>query len=275
MNDAECVRFLQWALPRLQMRWSGFRRVRRQVCKRLQRRMEALQLEDVHAYRDYLDEHAGEWTILDELCRVTISRFYRNKAVFAFLGEQVLPYLINEMEQRQESTLRIWCAGSGAGEEPYTLALLWAMRFQSTYPALTLSIVGTDINPEMLARARQAVYPYSAVKNLPTVWREAAFVMNKQRYHLRPGYKTNVDFLCQDLRTDSPGGPFQLVLCRNLAFTYFDEPLQHQVAQRLRANLVDGGVLVVGVHEELPFEGEGFKAWSRRLGIYRRQSYTS
>jgi chemotaxis protein methyltransferase CheR len=51
MRDAECVALLHWALPRLGLRWRGFRRVHRQVCKRIARRIEELRLADLAAYR--------------------------------------------------------------------------------------------------------------------------------------------------------------------------------------------------------------------------------
>ena len=51
MRDADCVTFLRWALPRLDLRWQGFREVHGQVCKRLKRRMKALGLADIAAYR--------------------------------------------------------------------------------------------------------------------------------------------------------------------------------------------------------------------------------
>jgi chemotaxis protein methyltransferase CheR len=254
------------------MRWPGFRRVRSQVCKRLQRRIEQLQLKDLFNYRVYLTEHADEWAILDKICQITISRFYRDKMVFSFLGEQVFPYLVNQLEQRQETKLRIWCAGCGAGEEPYTLALLWAMQFHLAHPSIKLSIVGSDSNPQMMGRAKQAIYPYSAVKNLPSAWRETAFTQHNGQYHLLPEHQQNVKFLCQDLRKELPDGLHDLVLCRNLAFTYFNEALQREVAQRIRDNLIPGGVLMIGVHEALPSECAGFTAWSERLGIYRRQT---
>jgi len=57
MKDTECVRFMQWALPRLRMRWPGFRKVRRQVCKRINRRIRELRLNDVKCYREYLQVH--------------------------------------------------------------------------------------------------------------------------------------------------------------------------------------------------------------------------
>ena len=60
MKDSDCVHFLQWALPRLRLRWSGFRRVRRQVCKRIARRLRELELSDLDAYRDYLAAKPSE-----------------------------------------------------------------------------------------------------------------------------------------------------------------------------------------------------------------------
>lgn len=278
MNDTDCVHFLQWALPHLHMRWPGFRRVRNQVCKRLQRRIEQLQLEGLSAYRGYLTKHSDEWALLDTLCQITISRFYRDKMVFAFLEQQVFPYLLHTMQQRHETELRLWCVGCGAGEEPYTLAMLWALRFQSTFPSIRLSILGTDINPAMLERAQQACYPYSAIKNLPPSWRETAFAFDKledlkEQYCLHVEFQSNVEFQCRDIRSASitEEQRFHFISCRNLAFTYFDIPLQQKMAQRFHSSLLDDGVLMIGVHEQLPPGSIGLTAWSERLGIYRRE----
>ena len=79
MLDQDCVRFLQWVLPRLRMRWPGFRKVRRQVCRRLQHRMNELELPGADAYRDYLLGHADEWPVVEHACRVTVSRFNRDR----------------------------------------------------------------------------------------------------------------------------------------------------------------------------------------------------
>ena len=93
MKDEQCVRFLQWALPQLHMRWPGFRKVRKQVCKRVSARMRDLSLTDIDGYKVYLQDHTDEWVELDALCRITISRFYRDQGVFAILQQQVLPAL--------------------------------------------------------------------------------------------------------------------------------------------------------------------------------------
>ncbi len=59
MRDQDCVRFLQLCLPRVGLRWAGYRRVRRTVCKRLRRRLGQLGLGDLDAYREHL-AHAPE-----------------------------------------------------------------------------------------------------------------------------------------------------------------------------------------------------------------------
>ena len=61
MTDPELVEFLQWALPRLRMRWRGFRKVRKQVRKRISRRIKALGLEALQDYRDHLMRDPEEW----------------------------------------------------------------------------------------------------------------------------------------------------------------------------------------------------------------------
>jgi chemotaxis protein methyltransferase CheR len=91
MADAECVAFLQEALPRLGLRWRGFRKVHGQVCKRLRRRMKALGIEGFAAYRQRLDTDPQEWTALDALCHITISRFFRDKSIFEVLERRALP----------------------------------------------------------------------------------------------------------------------------------------------------------------------------------------
>jgi len=100
MRQADCVEFLQWCLPRLHMRWPGFRKVRSQVCKRIRRRLTSLALDELEAYQRYLETHADEWPHLDAMCRITISRFYRDRGVFEALETEVLPALATAARRR-------------------------------------------------------------------------------------------------------------------------------------------------------------------------------
>lgn len=269
MRDEQCVAFLQWALPRLHMHWPGFRKVRGQVCKRLQRRIKELGLEDVPAYRRYLIRHPEEWHALEALTRVTVSRFYRDKGVFAHLVKVVLPALAQQARARGASCLNIWSAGAGAGEEPYTLAIAWQLRLRSSFSDLRLHIVASDADANQCRRAREACYPHSSLKDLPTGWRDAAFTRRAENYCLRPEFRRNVEFRVEDIRETTPAGPFDLVLCRNLVFTYFDEELQRTTLQRIGVVMHPGAALVLGIHEQLPEGTTAFRAWCERLGVHR------
>ncbi len=270
MKDEQCVRFLQWALPQLGMRWPGFRKVRKQVCKRVDRHIQDLGLADVEAYQAYLEEHPDEWERLDPLCRITISRFCRDKEVVAVLAEEVLPSLARGARERGDSALRIWSAGCGSGEEPYTLAVLWAMELQSRFPEVSIEIVATDADPNMMRRCRDACYEFGSLKDLPESWRVRAFAREDDAWCLKPEYKRNIEFLEQDIRRDLPVGHFDLVLCRNLVFTYFDDALQLEVLSRIVCAMHDDAALVIGVHEKLPEGAKGLLMWFDKQRIYRK-----
>ena len=211
MKDSECVQFMQWALPQMQMRWAGFRRVHKQVCKRLDQRLKQLKLVEVDAYRDYLKTHADEWAVLDALSRVTISCFYRETAVFQFIEQQVLPELAQRLIERGDKTLKIWSIGSASGEEPYTVSIIWKLQLQSRHPDIELRVLATDADPVLIQRGQQACYPYSSIKNLPTAWRDRVFDKSEDNFCLKPEYQRCIHFLQQDVREDMPDEHFDLI----------------------------------------------------------------
>jgi chemotaxis protein methyltransferase CheR len=93
--------------------------------------------------------------------------------------------------------------------------------------------------------------------------------MGAQAFRPSPGglaiaddYRVGVEFEAQDVRTRMPDGPFHLIFCRNVVFTYFDEELQRR--------LVAGGALVIGASESLPEGTEGLEPWPGGRKVYRR-----
>jgi chemotaxis protein methyltransferase CheR len=218
MRDSDCVAFLQWALPRMQMRWAGYRKVRHQVCKRISRRMQQLEIASTAEYRTFLERSPDEWRELAASCRVTISRFHRDKAVF---------------------------------------------------PDKRILILGTDAQPQLLRRALQARYRKSALREVPVGW-WTAFDRQGPEFLLRTEYRAAVYLVAHDLRTGAPGGQFDVVLCRNLAFTYWDESLQSEALRQIHLSLKPGGVLVVGSHEALPADSVTTTRWPGTTCIFRK-----
>ena len=232
--------------------------------------MTELSIDEISDYRDYLEEHKDEWCILDKLCQVTISRFYRDQLLYRFLAGEVLPDLARLALRQGDDCLWVWSVGCGSGEEPFTISLIWRLQIQSQFPDLSLRVLATDANPVMRQRVTDACYAYSSVKDVPADWRDTAFDLNARRYYLKPEFREGIEFMQQDVRQVNPAETFDLVLCRNLVFTYFEEGLQRSTLNRMQAALKPGGALVIGIHERLPDGVVGFSEWSAKLRVYRK-----
>jgi chemotaxis protein methyltransferase CheR len=270
MQDRDCVEFLQWCLPRLALRWPGYRKVRRTVRKRLGRRLRELGLADLDAYRGYLHDHPEEWRRIDVFCRIPISRFYRDSGVFDRLGGQVLPELAAAARARGDGRVRCWSAGCASGEEAYSLKLAWERRVRPGFPEISLESLGTEVDAGLLARAEHACYPAGSLKDLPQGWREDAFSRDGELFCLRKAFKQGIRFQQQDIRDGLPAGRFDLICCRNLVFTYFAAPLQKRLLDEIAGALRHDGYLVIGAHEALPETASPFSPLAAGLPIYRK-----
>ena len=232
--------------------------------------MRALGLNDLEGYRCYLAEHAEEWQRLDAFCRIPISRFYRDREVFRVLEESVLPDLARRAIARGDGVIRCWCAGCASGEEAHSLGIVWHFSLQQHFPDVVLDVLGTDVDEVVLHRAKRACYAMGSLKDLPPAMRQQAFTERDGQYCLVPALRSHVAFRQQDIRTDLPQGPFDLVLCRNSVFTYFDLPLQRATLKRIEGCLATGSYLLVGAHEALPDNYDRYVMPFGKLPIYRR-----
>jgi chemotaxis protein methyltransferase CheR len=106
---------------------------------------------------------------------------------------------------------------------------------------MPLRIDATDADEAVLARARAACYGVGSLKDLPLDWPDRAFTRQGDRLRVRDELREGIEFRQEDLTAQMPAGPFHLFLCRNLAFTYFDERLQHAILGRMAGRLIDGG----------------------------------
>lgn len=166
--------------------------------------------------------------------------------------------------------MHCWSAGCASGEEVYSLKLIWEMDLAARLPKVALRIVATDAEATMLRRAKQACYALGSLKDLPAQWRFAAFVQEQGGYCVTPRCRSDIDFQLQDIRREMPEGPFHLILCRNLVFTYFEMALQTDILLRLLDRLRPSGFLVIGKHESLPVLPGGLSPVSCDLQIYQK-----
>ena len=271
MKDQECVSFLQWALPKLDFRWQGFRKVRKQVCKRINKRMKALHVNSVNDYREYLKRHEDEWEEMDKMSRITISRFYRDKHVYQVLERDILPVLTQTCNEENQ-LLNVWSIGSASGEEPYSLSIILdhSRSLKHGY-----EITATEVDDYLIHRAKKACYPKGAVKELPHNYLNNAFDESNDEFCLKENFKNKVIFLQQDIRENVPEKQFDLVLCRNLVSMYFNEELQYKIFIKIMSKMKNHGVLVLGAHEKLPEKlSKEFQSLPHeKLIYYRKKSW--
>ncbi len=271
MNDLECSDFLRRYMPALGFRWAGFRKVHGQVCKRLNRRLDELGLFGLSSYKGYLDGHPEERRFLDSAFQITISRFYRDRGVFDLLRSEILPSMARNILLRGGNTLNCWSAGCCSGEEVYTLQIIWKCCVAPAIRQdLSLRIVATDINRDVLRRAREACYSRSSLRDFPGELVGKSFQRSGEFYTVRKPFTENIEFMEQDIRDQLPDGVFHLILCRNLVFTYFEEALQREILRRILDKLYPDGIFIIGVHESLPEGSTGFIRYGNVPGIFKK-----
>jgi len=231
--------------------------------------MRVLGFSDLDAYRAHLSAHEAEWATLDGLCQIPISRFWRDREVFDFLVAEVLPTLAAAALERGQTKVRVWSAGCASGEEPYSLRLAWRLVAEGEFPSVGISIIATDANEAMLARAEAGRYRQSSLHDLPPELVDRAFGRTGDLHQIRPELRRDIVFLRQDIRSKMPEGPFDLILCRNLIFTYFDDAAQSGLLAEICARLRPGAALVIGSRETLPQPHQDLAPWNGPAPIYR------
>jgi len=245
--------------------------VRRQVIKRIHRRISELGLSGIRDYEDYLKDRNEEWKTLDSLCYITISRFYRDKKTFDLIGSEVLPLLANEALKNNQKEIRCCSCGCCSGEEPYTLQIIWKLNIDAEFrEKLHLNITAIDRIKYLLERAEKGYYTESSIKLLSTHMVEQAFDKIEGDFHIKNDFKTGIQFKQQDIRNEMPEGTFDLILCRNLVFTYFEYDLQRDILDKMLKKLNHPGFLIIGSHENLPDSIEQLHTFKNCKNIYSK-----
>lgn len=206
-------------------------------------------------YYGLLQETRKDSVEIDRLVNaVTIneSHFFRDTGQFDALYSYVLPRIIES--KKVSRTIRIWSAGCAGGEEPYSIAMLLRELLPDA-DEWAITILGTDVNTESLARARKAVYGEWAFREeRAKQWRLRYFKAHDHRYELAPEVRRMVTFSRLNLAEDSyPAYEtnttfMDLILCRNVTI-YFSEVVTARVVDRFYESLLNGGWLVIG-HSE-------------------------
>jgi chemotaxis protein methyltransferase CheR len=201
--------------------------------------------EDLLVYATRLQTDTEELSKFLDRVTINVSQLWRNPEQWETLEARILPDLAGT--PATPNRVRCWSAGSSYGAEAYTLAAI-ARR---AIPRAQVSILGTDIDPRMVERARTGVFTVEDARDAPTATLASHFEMVDGTWHASPELKKLVRFEQGDLlRVQPAAGSYDLVLCRNTVI-YFNEDVRDALHGRLAASLRAGGRLVVGATERV------------------------
>lgn len=226
------------------------------VYSRLAKRLRVLGLESFSDYCDLVGSDAGADERQSMLAALTtnVTRFFREPHHFEHLRSRVIEPLADAV--RAGRRLRIWSAGCSTGEEPYSIAMS-VCEVLGDAPRADVRILATDLDSDVLSRARAGRYSAETLKSIDPTRRGRFFQEVEEngttRYSVRPMLSRLITFNQLNLMHDLPmRGPLDVIFCRNVVI-YFDKETQRRLFQRYARLQRPGDLLFIG-HSESMFK---------------------
>ena len=213
--------------------------------RQMKRRIDSLIAKrNFNDYESYIKGLKSEKVLYDEFINyitINVSEFYRNPKQWEILEKEIVPMLM-----KRSSVLRIWSAACSTGEEPYSLVMMMS-RF---IPLNQIKIIATDIDKEVIAKAKSGLYNPKSLESLPSDLMSKFFNKEGEFYRIKEEVKRCVDFQHHNLLADKYPDNCDMIVCRNVLI-YFTEEAKAQIYQKFNKALRVGGVLFVGSTEQI------------------------
>jgi chemotaxis protein methyltransferase CheR len=223
---------------------------RSMLVSRLSRRLRKLGLSNFSEYRRLLESGAGDEERRELVSAITtnVTSFFREPVHF-----DVLKGLVPDLSERARSgdRIRIWSAGCSSGEEPYSIAMTLTEAWAGVQAA-DVRILATDIDPEMVEKARRGIYA-APHNGHPLPAQVARYVSHREGggFAVDPGLRSIIRFEELNLLGPWPfAGAFDVIFCRNVVI-YFDSETRLRLWRRFAERLRPGGTLFVGHSERV------------------------
>ena len=225
------------------------------VYGRLAKRLRALGIKTFKQYCIQLEEgNADEFRHFINAITTNVTSFFRENHHFDFLAKNLLQQLKKKHSASARPRLRIWSAGCSSGEEPYSIAIV----LKESIPDIDhwdAKILATDLDSNILEKARQGVYPSDRVEGISSErlkrWFQVGSGQNKDTVRINDEIKRIVTFRQLNLIDNWPmHGPFDAIFCRNVTI-YFDRETREELLDKYADFLSSDGCLFVGHSESL------------------------
>jgi len=230
---------------------------------RLQKMLRTNKIDTFEDYYRFLEKDTSGKAVSDliNLISTNYTYFNREKDHFDYYLNTALPNICEEIRNRGESNLRVWCAGCSTGEEAYTLLMLMHEYLGSEYPRWDAGLLGTDISERVLGTAREGIYPADKVASLPENLQRKYFTrLASGQMQVSEKIRREVTFRRFNLmNTTFPfKRPFHIIFCRNVMI-YFDQTTRNALVERFHHFLEPKGYFFIGHSETLGRDSKLFR----------------
>ncbi len=237
--------------------------------RRIHRRMAMKRIDRLEDYLETLRKDPEELAELHHDLLIRVTGFFRDREVFDYLRDQVLPEMV-ETARSEKQSIRIWIPGCATGEEVYSMAILLLEIIGRSESRVPIQIFGTDVSERALAIARTGLYPENVVQDISADRLSAWFSKLDGNYRINRQVRDLCVFARQDLTRDPPFSRLDLISCRNVLI-YLDRDLQRRVLSVFQYALKPGGTLLLGNSETVGAAGDLFLLVNRRHKLYQKK----
>ncbi|MCA1797467.1 MAG: protein-glutamate O-methyltransferase CheR, partial [Geobacteraceae bacterium] len=230
---------------------------------RLQKMLRTNKIDTFEDYYRFLEKDTSGKAVSDliNLISTNYTYFNREKDHFDHFLNTALPNICEEIRNRGEKNLRVWCSGCSTGEEAYTLLMLMHEYLGSEYPRWDAGLLATDISERVLGTAREGIYPADKVASLPENLQRKYFTrLPTGQMQVSEKIRREVTFRRFNLmNTTFPfKRPFHIIFCRNVMI-YFDQTTRDALVQRFHRFLEPKGYFFIGHSETLGRDSKLFR----------------
>ena len=236
------------------------------LMRRVQKRMQSVNIERFGDYSDYLEVHPEEFAQLFNVILINVTSFFRDEQAWDYVRDKVLPEVVSA---RPEEPVRVWSAGCASGEETYSLAMLLAEALGRDGFRDRVKIYATDADEQALNQARAAAYTETQLTGVPRNLIDKYFTQDSDRFVFDKDLRRSVIFGRHDLVQDAPISRVSLLVCRN-TLMYFNTEAQSRILARFHFALAEHGILFLGKAEMLLTHAQLFAPVDLRRRIFRK-----
>jgi two-component system CheB/CheR fusion protein len=238
------------------------------VARRVQRRMQVLQMDEVQPFIERLRKDPAELEALLQDLLIGVTNFFRDPKAFEALGNAVIPKLF--INKGPEDSVRVWIPGCSTGEEAYSIAILLREHMPKSQSAPKPQIFASDIDEKSLQVARIGRYPAAIAGDVPANYLERYFTREDGSYRVNSDIREVCLFSAHNLLRDAPFSKLDLISCRNLLI-YLTPELQNRLVPLFHYALNDSGYLFLGTSENVTRHSRLFATVDKARRIFQRR----